>query len=1307
MRTRNLRFRLSCLLLALCFLLPIIATPALADASVPLNLFVEGITEEQIDTMALDPQSWQFQKEMTWNDLKPNPVVDWKTELQEGSLRNPTAASVGQPKPILGGLILVDYLDRPMISGSEKDDVLGFFMYAQDGSGYDYESGHIKNPVWRVQDFPERYPNGYADLPQFWNDYLNDPTFTEVNNGVTIDEFWREASYGKWAMSLEGHGVYTLPFFEFEMGGGNSFNQKDIPPSFRHAPPTGTSTTVNGSGEGQERQSGYSATMRTISRYGAADAAGVTSAIPATAANPPLGGHNNNTVFFPIIKAEAVDKGIRLGGLRRADPAPYSRWDFNFSIHAGYCTSGSWQPFGQLQSPTRQGLADLVDPVTGIKDPYGPAGRLLIVEEFFNNYPEWIPIYAKRYESGWANSTGVWAAARYNTTNSPDVQTRINEVYRQSQLWIDTLAEYNIWFNYVNKFYNTMPDFHIGHAAAVAGWEADNAANRANWNAADGAFPAKAFKFALPQEDWDWAESYHGQFTYLGLAQERNTRYVSFTSWEGSVGHWSNADTGPTNGGNGWGAYGYPTGQPGARQGENSGTATFMHEFGHVAGWLDNYQSPYSDSRPALTEYWDVMSRGSFSGPYGDLARWSVPGVEGGSMSTLPSFQLRQRGAGPNTNNLTSWYDPGDVLVTSKTALMNGTPVVANIVGRNIPLNFTNDYDPNPARQYSYDFGVPQYDPATGEGFYKAIRLNFGSGTVNGIPLADQAARISNASSAGTVGGGFGTLVGGVPTGNGNFRQSAATIMSIEVVDQTGNDSFAPDSGVMIQRMSDINGTSNTREMISPHLYDIDLVDYFINPEGKPSVFEGDWYRFPVCHAGQMLNNLFKVGKSYVDTGYYGSVRQGPMNTTVTRDLYSGTGVTSGFVAGHHDSMGGDGRIIVPGSVRRWESQTVVGDGIIGELGVEYERPIVGGDTVNEWRDEANRLHFYILGKQVHQGRYGEFLSYEVAVRHFNGQPVGGELIVEEAAPIIPAELGNYTKQTYSITNTGDATDIVRVTLEGDLAANRTRTILVPHNGGLVPSVNEAGIAFTFNPHGRQIYVEREVPTFFSEQSAVIFNDLYAIKAGETIEIEVWVKTTTGLSGDFDLTVKASSETNPAKVAAAGLTIITDALATAYVNQFPGNTNQLCIDVIEFYNDGNSFLFKDVFTIANNASGVYTVGGYKVFVDTKGNTQIRDIHLVDWGLAADRTPPAVEEPGAAFLVSATADKNSVKITGNNDWTVTFNVKETYSDGSDVSVSYSVLVKKNSAGRANLGDYTLIYDIAGNGSNIKDFRVVLN
>jgi len=326
------------------------------------------------------------------------------------------------------------------------------------------------------------------------------------------------------------------------------------------------------------------------------------------------------------------------------------------------------------------------------------------------------------------------------------------------------------------------------------------------------------------------------------------------------------------------------------------------------------------------------------------------------------------------------------------------------------------------------------------------------------------------------------------------------------------------------------------------------------------------------------------------------------------------------------------------------------------------------GNTVNEWVDEYNGFHFYILQKNDYGGKYGTFLSYDVAVRNTlpNAWKGDGELILTEAAPIIPAVVGNFAKQTYTLTNTGTETDIVRITLGGALAEN-------------------AGLAVATK-----------------DQEAVILNNLFAVGAGETIEFDVFVKTVDGFANSFDLTVTATSETNPEKADDAGVTVVIGATPTAYVVRNNGNTNNLFVTVVENYANGGSFVFEKAFVISNNAEGIYEVGAYKVFVDTKGNTQIRNIYITEFGLTADRS--IVE--GEVVLVAVTTNARDIRITGSNIWTVNFKVTEAYSNGDTVVVDHAVTINRNSSGRIDLGLYTLIYDIAGNGSNIKVFNVIL-
>ena len=90
----------------------------------------------------------------------------------------------------------------------------------------------------------------------------------------------------------------------------------------------------------------------------------------------------------------------------------------------------------------------------------------------------------------------------------------------------------------------------------------------------------------------------------------------------------------------------------------------------------------------------------------------------------------------------------------------------------------------------------------------------------------------------------------------------------------------------------------------------------------------------------------------------------------------------------------------------------------------------------------------------------------------------------------------------------------------------------------------------------------------------------------------------------------------------------------------------------------------------------------------------------------DKVPPTtvtLKSASARFVSIVETAKNS------NVWKLSFNVTETYSDGSVKVVPYAVQIRANNAnidGRYDLGKYTLVYDIKGNGSNIKEFRIVM-
>lgn len=67
----------------------------------------------------------------------------------------------------------------------------------------------------------------------------------------------------------------------------------------------------------------------------------------------------------------------------------------------------------------------------------------------------------------------------------------------------------------------------------------------------------------------------------------------------------------------------------------------------------------------------------------------------------------------------------------------------------------------------------------------------------------------------------------------------------------------------------------------------------------------------------------------------------------------------------------------------------------------------------------------------------------------------------------------------------------------------------------------------------------------------------------------------------------------------------------AFVTKLNGNKNDLTITIIETYTDGSEKMIRETISINNNAAGTYRVQGYNVYVDTKGNTQIRALYIVE------------------------------------------------------------------------------------------------
>ena len=87
------------------------------------------------------------------------------------------------------------------------------------------------------------------------------------------------------------------------------------------------------------------------------------------------------------------------------------------------------------------------------------------------------------------------------------------------------------------------------------------------------------------------------------------------------------------------------------------------------------------------------------------------------------------------------------------------------------------------------------------------------------------------------------------------------------------------------------------------------------------------------------------------------------------------------------------------------------------------------------------------------------------------------------------------------------------------------------------------------------------------------------------------------------------------------------------------------------------------------------------------------------------TPP----PVASITTPAAADPGSItagitELAGGR-WSLDYTITVTYEDGTTEDFIETVTIPKNGSGTVDMGDYVLIYDIKGNGKNVKDFRIV--
>jgi M6 family metalloprotease-like protein len=143
----------------------------------------------------IDPQIVRDQQDMTWDDYKPIPGVNWADP------------SLKPKRGFRMALVAVDFPDQPFVVTMKK------------------HSDPFGNP--QIDPIPRE------QAAQFYADFYNKPS--EVNHGHTINGYWMEQSRGQFGItSLEAFGPYQMPT-NFWMYGLNEHGQNNSTPNGANA----------------------------------------------------------------------------------------------------------------------------------------------------------------------------------------------------------------------------------------------------------------------------------------------------------------------------------------------------------------------------------------------------------------------------------------------------------------------------------------------------------------------------------------------------------------------------------------------------------------------------------------------------------------------------------------------------------------------------------------------------------------------------------------------------------------------------------------------------------------------------------------------------------------------------------------------------------------------------------------------------------------------------------------------------------------------------------------------------------------
>jgi len=217
---------------------------------------------------------------------------------------------------------------------------------------------------------------------------------------------------------------------------------------------------------------------------------------------------------------------------------------------------------------------------------------------------------------------------------------------------------------------------------------------------------------------------------------------------------------------------------------------------------------------------------------------------------------------------------------------------------------------------------------------------------------------------------------------------------------------------------------------------------------------------------------------------------------------------------------------------------------------------------------------------------------------------LGHDYIVKEVVPPTCLDDG-YT--TYICTRCGDEYDDDPVPALGHDYA----VVVTP------PTCLEQGFTtYTCNRCGYE-YVDNYVPALGHDYVAVVtpptcldqgFTTYTCSRCGDTYVADY----VPALGHDYKYSFGVENNVPYAKCLRCGHKLFVVKIdLDAYVDKISGNKNDLTITVTETYQDGHVAKLTKTFVIDNNAIGTYTIEYYKIYVDTKGNVQIRELYIAN------------------------------------------------------------------------------------------------